>query len=64
MIALQSTTLSKTHIDSHYLSFFKSDGAEIPSIHPWDRKINNTKPVWSTYDTRCFIPCNEYYLAS
>jgi hypothetical protein len=56
--------LSKTHIDSHYLSFFKSDALKYHPFIPGIEKINNTKPVWSTYDTRCFIPCNEHYLAS
>lgn len=34
--ATARTTLSKTHTDSHYLSFFKHVYLEIPSAHPWD----------------------------
>ncbi len=35
MIMDHHPTLSKTHIDFHYLSFFKRNRIEIPSLHPW-----------------------------
>lgn len=60
--------LSKTHINANYLSFFKHNRTEIPSIYPWYtavktdsdvKTINKNVRIWSTYDTRCFIPFNE-----